>query len=206
MIDKVVIKGNDCMYEYVVCCQFWIFLGKKFSCFDIICLQWELMNFNYFNLEMLGINMLVNLQWGIVDIEYMFEEKFFDQLEFFVGWGGFQGVIGMLGVLFNNFFMCNFFNKEVWCFLLQGDGQCLLLCVQINGVFFQFYNVIFIELWLGGKKFNFFIVVGFYNKFLGSFSRINLSSLSIVQLFVSFGKCLRWLDDNFVISIVLNLQ
>lgn len=86
--------------------------GKKFSRSDIIRSQRELMNLNYFNPETLGINTPVNPQRGTVDIEYTLEEKPSDQLELSAGWGGLQGVIGTLGVSFNNFSMRNFFNKE----------------------------------------------------------------------------------------------
>lgn len=205
-IDKVVIKGNDRTHEHVVRRQLRTLPGKKFSRSDIIRSQRELMNLNYFNPETLGINTPVNPQRGTVDIEYTLEEKPSDQLELSAGWGGLQGVIGTLGVSFNNFSMRNFFNKEAWRPLPQGDGQRLSLRAQTNGAFFQSYNATFTEPWLGGKKPNSLTVAGFYNKFSGSFSRTNPSSLSIAQLSVSLGKRLRWPDDNFVTSTALNLQ
>lgn len=206
-IDKVVIKGNDRTHEHVVRRQLRTLPGKKFSRSDIIRSQRELMNLNYFNPETLGINTPVNPQRGTVDIEYTLEEKPSDQLELSAGWGGIQGVIGTLGVSFNNFSLRNIFNKEAWRPLPQGDGQRLSLRAQTNGDFFQSYNASFTEPWLGGKKPNSLTVAGFYNRF--AFGRRNTESyrsLSIRQATVSLGTRLQWPDDNFVTSTSLNLQ
>jgi outer membrane protein insertion porin family len=206
-IDKVVIKGNDRTHEHVVRRQLRTLPGKKFSRSDIIRSQRELMSLNYFNPETLGINTPVNPQRGTVDIEYALEEKPSDQLELSAGWGGIQGVIGTLGVSFNNFSLRNIFNKEAWRPLPQGDGQRLSLRAQTNGDFFQSYNASFTEPWLGGKKPNSLTVAGFYNRF--AFGRRNTESyrsLSIRQATVSLGTRLQWPDDNFITSTSLNLQ
>jgi outer membrane protein insertion porin family len=206
-IDKVVIKGNDRTHEHVVRRQLRTLPGKKFSRSDIIRSQRELMNLNYFNPETLGINTPVNPQRGTVDIEYTLEEKPSDQLELSAGWGGIQGVIGTLGVSFNNFSMRNIFNKEAWRPLPQGDGQRLSLRAQTNGDFFQSYNATFTEPWLGGKKPNSLTVAGFFNRFaFGQRNTESYRSLSIRQATVTLGTRLKWPDDNFVTSTSLNLQ
>ena len=46
----------------------------------------------------MGINTPVNPDRGTVDIEYKVEENPSDQLELSAGWGGFNRVIGTLGV------------------------------------------------------------------------------------------------------------
>ncbi|MBV6653654.1 MAG: outer membrane protein assembly factor BamA, partial [Mameliella sp.] len=206
-IDKVVIKGNDRTHEHVIRRQLRTLPGKKFSRSDIIRSQRELMNLNYFNPETLGINTPVNPQRGTVDIEYTLEEKPSDQLELSAGWGGIQGVIGTLGVSFNNFSLRNIFNKESWRPLPQGDGQRLSLRAQTNGDFFQSHNASFTEPWLGGKKPNSLTVAGFFNRF--AFGRRNTESyrsLSIRQATISLGTRLQWPDDNFVTSTSLNIQ
>ncbi|MEQ8702734.1 MAG: outer membrane protein assembly factor BamA [Phaeodactylibacter sp.] len=206
-IDKVVIKGNDRTHEHVVRRQLRTLPGKKFSRSDIIRSQRELMNLNYFNPETLGINTPVNPQRGTVDIEYALEEKPSDQLELSAGWGGIQGVIGTLGVSFNNFSLRNIFNKEAWRPLPQGDGQRLSLRAQTNGDFFQSYNASFTEPWLGGRKPNSLTVAGFFNRFaFGQRNTESYRSLSIRQATVSLGTRLKWPDDNFVTSTSLNLQ
>ena len=101
----------------------------------------------------MGINTPVNPQRGTVDIEYTVEEKPSDQLELSAGWGGQgRGVIGTLGVSFNNFSVRNILKKESWSPLPQGDGQRLSLRAQTNGLFYQSYNASFTEPWLCGKK------------------------------------------------------
>jgi len=208
-IDKVVIKGNDRTHEHVIRRELRTKPGQKFSRSDIIRSQRQIMNLNYFNPENLNINTPVNPQRGTVDIEYTVEERPSDQLELSAGWGGLQGIIGTLGVSFNNFSLRNVFNKEAWSPLPQGDGQRLSLRAQTNGDFFQSYNASFTEPWLGGKKPNSLTVAGFYNSFSGR-RRIaggdNAQRLTIRQATVSLGTRLRWPDDNFVATTSLNIQ
>jgi outer membrane protein insertion porin family len=147
----------------------------------------------------------VNPDRGTVDIIYTVEEKPSDQLELSAGWGGRRGVIGTLGVTFNNFSLRNVFNKEAWHPLPQGDGQRLSLRAQTNGRFFQSYNASLTEPWLGGKRPTSLTVSAFYNKYdLGTEAQPR--KLIIQQGAVSFGTRLRWPDDNFVFRAGANLQ
>ncbi len=202
-IDKVIIKGNDRTHEHVIRRELFTRPGEKFSRSDILRSQRQIVNLGYFNPEALGINTPVNPQRGTVDIEYTVEEKPSDQLELSAGWGGFGGVIGTLGVSFNNFSMRNIFNKEAWRPLPQGDGQRLSLRAQTNGNFFQSYNVSLTDPWLGGKKPNSFTVAGFYNRISGL---VRTQFLSILQGSASLGTRLKWPDDNFLSTTALNLQ
>ncbi len=204
-VDKVVIAGNDRTHEHVVRRELRTNPGEKFSRKDIIRSQRQVINLGYFNPETLGINTPVNPDRGTVDIEYQVEEKPSDQLELSAGWGGQRGVIGTLGVTFNNFSLRNLFNKEAWHPLPQGDGQRLSLRAQTNGRFFQSYNASFTEPWLGGKKPTSFTVAGFYNRFNLGTSELP-RSLNIIQGSVSLGTRLRWPDDNFVFRAGINLQ
>lgn len=202
-IDKVIIKGNDRTHEHVIRRELFTRPGEKFSRSDILRSQRQIVNLGYFNPEALGINTPVNPQRGTVDIEYTVEEKPSDQLELSAGWGGIQRVIGTLGVAFNNFSLRNFFNKEAWRPLPQGDGQRLSLRAQTNGNFFQSYNISLTEPWLGGKSPNSFTVAGFYNRFSG----LNRNQfLSILQGSASLGTRLKWPDDNFLSTTTLNVQ
>ena len=208
-IDKVVIRGNDRTHEHVIRRELFTRPGEKFSRSDIIRSQRQIINLGYFNPESLGINTPVNPQRGTVDIEYTVEEKPSDQLELSAGWGGRgRGVIGTLGVAFNNFSARNIFNKGTWSPLPQGDGQRLSLRAQTNGRFFQSYNVSFTEPWLGGKKPSSLTVAGFmsvltngYNKNSDLFGKLTNAGVTI-----SLGTRLKFPDDNFVSSTALNLQ
>ena len=204
-IDKVVINGNDRTHEHVIRREVFTRPGQKFSRSDIIRSQRQIIGLGYFNQEALGIETPVNPDRGTVDIIYTVEEKPSDQLELSAGWGGRQGIIGTLGVTFNNFSLRNVFNKEAWHPLPQGDGQRLSLRAQTNGRFFQSYNVSLTEPWLGGKRPTSLTVAGFYNKYdIGSDAVPN--KLVIQQAAVTFGTRLRWPDDNFVFRAGLNIQ
>lgn len=208
-IDKVVIKGNDRTHEHVVRRELFTVPGEKFSRSDIIRSQRQIINLGYFNPENLGINTPVNPQRGTVDIEYTVEEKPSDQLELSAGWGGRgRGVIGTLGVAFNNFSARNILHRETWSPLPQGDGQRLSIRAQTNGRFYQSYNMSFTEPWLGGKKPNSLTVAGFmsiltngYNKNSDLFGKLTNGGVT-----VSLGTRLKWPDDNFISSTALNLQ
>ena len=201
-IDKVVIAGNDRTHEHVIRRELRTLPGDKFSRSDIIRSQRQLINLGYFNPENFDINTPVNPQRGTVDIEYTVEEKPSDQLELSAGWGGVgRGVIGTLGVSFNNFSARNIFKKESWSPLPQGDGQRLSIRAQTNGRFFQSYNLSFTEPWLGGKKPNSFTAAGFYTRFNYSGGIFGIGGLTL-----SLGTRLKFPDDNFVSSTSINLQ
>ncbi len=207
-IDKVLIAGNDRTHEHVIRRELRTRPGEKFSRSDIIRSQREIINLGYFNPESLGINTPVNAQRGTVDIEYTVEERPSDQLELSAGWaGGGRGVIGTLGVTFNNFSLRNFFKKETWSPLPQGDGQRLSLRAQTNGQFYQSYNVSFTEPWLGGKKPNSFSVSGFYNRFaFGEKESTSFQKFSIGGIAIGLGTRLKFPDDNFISNTTLSIQ
>ncbi|MFZ4542426.1 MAG: outer membrane protein assembly factor BamA [Saprospiraceae bacterium] len=201
-IDRVSIKGNDRTNEHVIRRELRTKPGEKFSRSDIIRSQREIINLGYFNQEKLGINTPVNAQRGTVDIEYSVEEKPADQLELSAGWGGFnRGIIGTLGVSFNNFSARNIMHRETWSPLPQGDGQKFSIRGQTNGKFFQSYNASFTEPWLGGKKATSLTVSGFRSLInYGAFNSNGIESNKITQTGgnISIGSRLKKPDDNFV--------
>ncbi len=222
-IDRVVIKGNDRTHEHVVRRELRTKPGQKFSRSDIIRSQREILALGYFSQENLGINTPVNPQRGTVDIEYTVEERPSDQLELSAGWGGRgRGVIGTLGVTFNNFSLRNLLDLESWSPLPQGDGQRLSLRAQTNGRFFQSYNLSFTEPWLGGKKPNSFTFAAFHSRQTnGAPRRIDVIAddnvtrridspsfqlLSITGVSVGLGTRLKVPDDFFVSSTTLSYQ
>jgi len=208
-IDKVTIAGNDRTHEHVIRRELRTRPGQKFSRSDILRSQREIINLGYFNPESMGINTPVNPQRGTVDIEYTVEEKPSDQLELSAGWGGRgRGVIGTLGVSFNNFSIRNILKKESWSPLPQGDGQRLSLRAQTNGRFYQSYNASFTEPWLGGKKPTSFTIGGYFTKLTNGLDKnsASYSSLGITNFSVGLGTRLKWPDDNFIGNLTLNLQ
>ncbi len=207
-IDRVTIMGNDRTHEHVIRRELRTLPGQKFSRADIIRSQRQIINLGYFNPENLDINTPVNFQRGTVDIDYTVEEKPSDQLELSAGYSAFSGVIGTLGVTFNNFSMRNLFNKKAWTPLPQGDGQRFSIRVQSNGRFFQAYNISLTEPWLGGKKPTSFTVAGQYNK-ISTFAQKGTPNYGFFAqggLNVGLGTRLTWPDDNFVFNTTLALQ
>jgi len=206
-IDKVGISGNDRTHEHVVRRELRTVPAEKFSRSDIIRSQREIINLGYFNPENLDIQTPVNPQRGTVDINYVLEERPSDQLELSAGWGGFQRVIGTLGVTFNNFSLRNLFNREAWSPLPMGDGQRFSLRAQTNGDFYQSYNISLTEPWLGGRKPNSLTVGGFFNRFgFGQRNTASYQTFRITQFSASLGTRLKWPDDNFISSTAINLQ
>ncbi|MEP7321263.1 MAG: outer membrane protein assembly factor BamA [Saprospiraceae bacterium] len=203
-IDKVIITGNDRTHEHVIRRELRTLPGEKFSRAAIIRSQRQIINLGYFDQEKVAPNTDVHPERGTVDIIYSVAEKPSDQLELSAGWGGFQGVIGTLGVTFNNFAIRNLFNKKQWDPLPTGDGQKLSLRGQSNGKFYQSYNFSFTEPWLGGKRANSFTLGAFLTKF--DQSLFGAGKLQITRGFIGLGSQLKWPDDNFVTNTTLNLE
>lgn len=211
-IDRVTINGNDRTHEHVIRRELFTRPGGKFSRADIIRSQRQLVNLGYFNPETMKINTPVNPDRGTVDIEYTVEEKPSDQLELSAGYQPATqftrgGIIGTLGVTFNNFSLRNIGNMDAWNPLPQGDGQRFSVRAQTSGDRFQSYNASFTEPWLGGKKPNSLTVAGVFNRFAnGIRGDANYQQLGIKQGTIGFGTRLRFPDDNFVFRAELDLQ
>ena len=202
-IDRVTIKGNDRTNEHVVRREIRTRPGQKFSRSDIIRSQRAIMALGFFNPETMGINTPVNPRRGTVDIEYSVEERPSDQLELSAGWSAF-GLIGTLGVVFNNFSTRNIFKKSAWSPLPQGDGQKLSLRAQSNGKFFQSYNFSFTEPWLGGKKPNSFTLGGVFTQVDNT--SVGQGKFTNLRFSAALGSQLRWPDDNFIRTSAINLE
>ncbi|MBK9255805.1 MAG: outer membrane protein assembly factor BamA [Saprospiraceae bacterium] len=203
-VDNVIIKGNDRTNEHIIRREIRTRPGQKFSRSDIIRSQREIINLGYFNPEALGINTPVNQNRGTVDIEYTLEEKPSDQLELSAGYGGFSGLIGTLGVVFNNFSAANIKDRSTWSPLPQGDGQKLSLRVQSNSRFFKSYNFSFTEPWLGGKRPTSFTIGAVQTAF--DYTLQNAGKLKITRAFVGLGSQLKWPDDFFSSNTTLNIE
>jgi outer membrane protein insertion porin family len=150
-IGKLTISGNTKTNDHVIFREIRTRPGELFNRSDIIRTQRELASLGYFNQEAFDVRTNPRPDVGLVDLEYVLEEKPNDQIQLSGGWGGGR-VVGSLQLSFTNFSMRNFFKKESWSPLPTGDGQRLALSASSNGTFFQAYNISFTEPWLGGKK------------------------------------------------------
>lgn len=203
-INSIIIKGNDRTNEHVVRREIRTKPGQKFSRSSIIRSQREIINLGYFNPESMNIDPKVNHARGTVDIEYTLEEKPSDQLELSAGYGGFQGLIGTLGVVFNNFSMANVKDRSTWSPLPQGDGQKVSVRLQSNGRFFRSYNASFTEPWLGGKKPRSFSIGGVQTAFDNSV--FGGGKMTITRGFLGLGSQLKWPDDFFSTNTTVNIE
>ena len=208
-IDKVTITGNDRTHEHVIRRIVRTNPGEKFSRSDIIRSQREILGLGYFDPEALGINTPVNQQRGTVDIEYVVSERPSDQLELSAGYNGSAGLLGTVGVTFNNFSTRRMFEKGAWRPVPMGDGQKLSVRGQSNGSFYQSVNFSFTEPWFGGKKPNSLSLGGFYTTQALVTTNKNLASYSELRAaagYVGLGKRLRIPDDYFYFNSNLYLQ
>lgn len=214
-VDKILISGNTKTNDHVIQREIRTYPGDKFSRSDLIRSQRELSQLGYFDPEKIEILPKPNPAKGTVDIEYNLTEKPSDQLQLSGGYGGYWGLVGSLGLSFNNFSARNILKLSQWSPLPAGDGQRLNISAQANGPTFQSYSISFTEPWLGGRRPNALTISAsrsFQN--LGAATRVgsfgigsnasffgtNQGRLQITNLSVSYARRLRWPDDYFVLS------
>ena len=171
-IRRVIIQGNDRLYENVVRRELHVVPGDVFRRDNLIRSMMEIGQTGHFDAEALqrdiGPGISPNIEDGTVDITFPLVSRGNDQIELSAGWGV-TGVIGRLGLTLNNFSVNNLLNPDMRRrgFIPQGDGQTLILSAQTNGRFYQSYQFSLIEPWLGGRRPNHFSVSAFYSRFTG---------------------------------------
>lgn len=204
-IKNVIIEGNDKTNEHVIRRELRTFPGDKFSRSDLIRSQREIANLGFFDPQETKVEPIPNPIDGTVDIKYTVKEKSADQVELSAGWGGKEGgLIGTLGLKFNNFSLRNMFKKKAWTPLPTGDGQQLSIRVESNGRRYQNYNFSFTEPWLGGKKPNAFTIAAFHSEIRDISSGSVLGKQITNGFSVSIGTRLKKPDDFFVVQAAAN--
>lgn len=164
-INKVIINGNDRLYDYVVRRELRTKPGALFSKEDMERSYREIAQMGHFNPENIGIVPEPHPEEGTVDMVYNLESKANDQVEFSAGWGQ-TGVIGKLSLKFTNFSARNLFRRSdnYKGILPQGDGQTLTISGQTNARYYQSYSFSFLDPWFGGKRPNSFSISAYYSK------------------------------------------
>lgn len=151
-IDKINIYGNTKTNDHVILREIRTKPGAKFSRADLVLTQRELSQMGYFNPEKIDIQPVPNAAKGTVDINYTVEEKPSDQIQLSGSYGGYYGLVGSLGLVFNNFSLRNINDTKKWDPLPSGDGQRFSVNFQSTGRQYTNYSLSFTEPWLGGKK------------------------------------------------------
>ncbi len=163
-INRVIINGNDRLYEDIVRRELRTKPGKLFSREDLMRSVREIAQMGHFDPENMNPRPIPDPENGTVDIEYNLVSKANDQIEFSVGWGQ-TGVIGKLSLKFTNFSMKNFLNPKSYKGIIpQGEGQTLTLSGQTNGRYYQAYSISFLDPWFGGKRPNTLSVSAYFSK------------------------------------------
>ncbi|MEZ4879899.1 MAG: POTRA domain-containing protein [Chitinophagales bacterium] len=198
-IKNIIIEGNDKTNEHVIRRELRTLPGDKFSRTNLIRSQRELANLGFIDPNETQIVPIPNPQDGTVDIKYSVVEKSADQIELSAGWGGQNGgLIGTLGLKFNNFSVKNMFKKGTWSPLPTGDGQQFSVRVETNGKQYQNYNFSFTEPWLGGKKPNAFSVAVFRSRLQDVLNKEVRGRQITNGLSVGLGTRLKKPDDYFI--------
>lgn len=163
-INRVIINGNDRLYEDIVRRELRTKPGMLFSRDDLMRSTREIAQMGHFDPENLVPQPIPDAENGTVDIQYNLTSKANDQIEFSAGWGQ-TGVIGKLSLKFTNFSMKNFLNPKTYKGIIpQGDGQTLTLSGQTNGRYYQAYSISFMDPWFGGKRPNNLSVSAYFSK------------------------------------------
>ncbi len=170
VINNVVIKGNNAIYENVIRRELRTKPGELFSKSNLQRSARELAATGQFNPETMDIRPEPNPENGTVDIVYNLEQKKNDQVELSFGWGQ-TGVTGSVGLKFTNFSIKNIFNKEAYRPLPQGDGQNFSLSFSTNARYYTSASIGFTEPWLGGKRPTSFSTTLYWSKQSGVNSR-----------------------------------
>lgn len=176
-LNKVIIYGNTRVYEEVVRRELMLKPGDLFTMDAFKESGMRIAQMGFFDPESNKFEPKADPMTGTVDLELGLAPKSNDQLEFSLGWGQ-TGVIGKVGLKFNNFSIRNLFGKDRYgSFLPQGDGQQLELSASTNGTYYQSYNISFTDPWFGRKRPNQFFVSASFSRQTDISSRYYNSSL-----------------------------
>ena len=170
-INKVVINGNDQLYEKVIRRELRVKPGDLFSKRALMNSAREIAASGHFDPETMGVNPITNDADGTVDIVFDLEQKANDKVQLSLGWGQ-TGVTGQVALSFSNFSIKNLFNPQSYRGIIpRGDGQTFSISAQTNAKYYQSYNISFFDPWLGGKRPNSFSFSVDYSRSTGVNSR-----------------------------------
>ena len=234
-INKIIISGNDRLYEDVIRRELRTKPGQLFSKDDLLRSAREIAQMGHFDPESIDPRPLPSMENGTVDISYNLVSKANDQVEVSAGWGQ-TGVIGKLSLKFTNFSMKNLFNPGTYKGIIpQGEGQTFTLSGMASAQNYQSYSISFLDPWFGGKRPNMFSASLYYAKYTGmnqSFLNSQMSQWGINPYYASsglvdgiyesasdpskymrmvgisfgYGKRLHWPDDYFQFTASFNYQ
>ena len=166
-INRVVINGNDQLYEKVIRRELRVRPGELFSKSDLMRSAREIAAGGHFNPENMDIRPEPNESDGTVDIVFNLESKANDKVQLSFGWGQ-TGITGQLALSFSNFSMKNLFNPSAYKGIIpRGDGQTFSISAQTNAKYYQSYGISFFDPWIGGSRPNSLSISADYSRSTG---------------------------------------
>lgn len=186
-INKVIIAGNNLVYEDVVRRELITKPGMLFSKEDLMNSYRLINQLGHFDGEKSIPTPVPNPENGTVDIEYNLVPKSSDQLELSIGWSQ-TGLVGRVGVKFTNFSIRNLFKPSMYKGIIpQGDGQTLSLSGQTNGKYYSQLSFSFTDPWFGCKRPNYFSVSAFLSHMSDIDQRYYNNTLSSLYASMPYG-------------------
>ncbi|HEX2616956.1 MAG TPA: POTRA domain-containing protein, partial [Flavobacteriales bacterium] len=206
-VNNVTISGNSKTFDHVIRREIRTLPGDLFDRSELIRTQQQLISLGFFDPEKVNVNPKPDPRSGLVDLEYIVEERPSDRLELSGGYGAGR-VLVSLGLSFTNFSLRKVFDGKAWTPLPAGDGQTLSLRAQTNGSYYQSYSLSFVEPWLGGRKPNSLSVAGYLTRQTNGLSASDAAfqKLTIKGGSVGLGKRLKWPDDYFFVNVTGSYQ
>ena len=164
-LNHIRIYGTDRLYEEVVRRELRTKPGDLCNKEALMRSAREIASMGFFDPEKVNPDVKPNYEDGTVDVNWQLEQKSNDQLEFSLGWGQ-TGIIGKIGIKFNNFSIRNLFgkNKLHRGILPYGDGEQLGFSFQTNGSYYSSLSANYGTNWFGGKRPNSLNVGVFFSK------------------------------------------
>lgn len=151
-VNRVIINGNDQLYEKVIRRELRVRPGELFSKSDLMRSAREIAASGHFDPENLDIRPEPNENDGTVDILFNLTSKANDKIQLSFGWGQ-TGLTGQVALSFSNFSMKNLFNPKSYKGIIpRGDGQTFSISAQTNAKYYQSYSISFFDPWIGGNR------------------------------------------------------
>jgi outer membrane protein insertion porin family len=182
------IAGNTKTKDFVIRRSLYTRPGDAFSRSSIIRSLRELSQLNYFNQEKLEPKVNFVPDATQVDVTFNVEERSSDTFNASIGYGGAQGLLGSLGVSFNNF--------DIADPLHGGAGQIFSISAEFGQSQYRTFSLSFQEPWLFQER-TILGVTAYYqtSNYFYSQNRLGAS--------LSVGRRLRWPDDYFSINTTI---
>lgn len=185
------IAGNTKTKDFVIRRTLYTRPGDAFSRSTIIRSLRELAQLNYFNQEKLEPKVNFVPDATQVDVTFNVEERSSDTFNASIGYGGAQGLLGSLGVSFNNF--------DIADPLHGGAGQVFSISAEFGQSQYRTFSLSFQEPWLFQERT--ILGVSAYYQTSNYFYAMNRLGASL-----SLGRRLRWPDDYFRIDGTLRAE